>query len=157
MTKAINWDKVKIYAVSIIVPLLLGAVIGLLTSGSMDYQMLNQPPLSPPSILFPIVWTVLYALMGISDGMLRVKGLRDSGLSALYYAQLAVNLLWPVAFFVLKWRLFAFFWILLLDALVIAMTVGFYRRDKTAGLLQIPYIIWVLFASYLNLGIVILN
>ena len=147
----------KIYALSILVPLVLGALIGLLTSGSMDYQMLNQPPLAPPSVLFPIAWTVLYALMGISDGMLKAKNLQDSGLSALYYTQLAVNLLWPVAFFVLKWRLFAFFWILLLDALVIAMTVGFYRRDKTAGLLQIPYVAWVLFATYLNLGIVILN
>ncbi len=157
MTEAINWNKVKTYAFSIIVPLALGALVGLLTSGSMDYQMLKQPPLAPPSILFPIAWSLLYFLMGVSDGILKTKGLRDSNLSALYYAQLAVNLLWPVAFFVLKWRLFAFFWILLLDALVIAMTVGFYRRDKTAGLLQIPYVAWVLFASYLNLGIVILN
>ena len=75
----------------------------------------------------------------------------------MYCAQLAVNLLWPVFFFVLKWWLFSFFWIAALAVLVIVMTVRFYRRDETAGLLQIPYTVWVLFASYLNLAAYILN
>lgn len=150
-------SKFKNYALSIIIPLALGGIVGFLISGSMDYDMLDQPPLSPPSILFPIVWTLLYVLMGISFGILRDKHLDDSDVKLIYYVQLIVNLLWPIAFFVLKWRLFAFIWILILDALVVLMIFTFYKRNKTAALLQLPYLAWVLFASYLNLGVYILN
>ena len=150
-------SKFKNYALSIIIPLALGGIVGFLISGSMDYDMLNQPPLSPPSILFPIVWTILYVLMGVSFGILRDKHLNDSNVKLIYYIQLIVNLLWPIAFFVLKWRLFAFIWILILDVLVVLMIFTFYKRNKTAALLQLPYLAWVLFASYLNLGVYILN
>ena len=150
-------SKLKNYALSIIIPLALGGIVGFLISGSMDYDMLDQPPLSPPSILFPIVWTILYVLMGVSFGILRDKHLNDSNVKLIYYIQLIVNLLWPIAFFVLKWRLFAFIWILILDALVVLMIFTFYKRDKTAAFLQLPYLVWVLFASYLNLGVYILN
>lgn len=150
-------SKFKNYALSIIIPLALGGIVGFLISGSMDYDMLDQPPLSPPSILFPIVWTILYVLMGVSFGILRDKHLNDSNVKLIYYIQLIVNLLWPIAFFVLKWRLFAFIWILVLDALVVLMIITFYKRNKTAALLQLPYLAWVLFASYLNLGVYILN
>ena len=150
-------SKFKNYALSIIIPLALGGIVGFLISGSMDYDMLDQPPLSPPSLLFPIVWTLLYVLMGISFGILRDKHLDDSDVKLIYYVQLIVNLLWPIAFFVLKWRLFAFIWILILDALVVLMIFTFYKRNKTAALLQLPYLAWVLFASYLNLGVYILN
>ncbi len=150
-------SKLKNYALSIIIPLALGGIVGFLISGSMDYDMLDQPPLSPPSILFPIVWTILYVLMGISFGILQDKKLADSDVKLIYYIQLIVNLLWPIAFFVLKWRLFAFIWILILDALVVLMIFTFYKRDKTAAFLQLPYLVWVLFASYLNLGVYILN
>lgn len=157
MSVKTNWEKFKIYAVSIIVPVVLGAIVGFVTSGFMDYETLNKPPLAPPPILFPIVWSILYILMGFSYGNLKVDRLDGGTATTLYYAQLAVNLIWPIIFFVFKWRLFAFVWILLLDVLVIAMAVHFYRRKKLAGLLQIPYIMWVIFASYLNLGIYILN
>ena len=150
-------SKVRIYVQSILIPLVLGGLVGFLISGSMDYDTLKQPPLAPPSLLFPIVWTLLYILMGVSYGILWDKRLNDSGINTIYYVQLTVNLLWPIAFFVLKWRLFAFIWILLLLALVITMIVKFYAKDKVAGLLQIPYGVWVLFASYLNLGAFILN
>ena len=150
-------SKFKNYALSIIIPLALGGIVGFLISGSMDYDMLDQPPLSPPSILFPIVWTILYVLMGVSFGILRDKHLNDSNVKLIYYIQLIVNLLWPIAFFVLKWRLFAFIWILILDVLVVLMIFTFYKRNKTAALLQLPYLAWVLFASYLNLGVYILN
>ena len=123
----------------------------------MDYQSLQKPALAPPGILFPIVWSILYVLMGISYGILTEKGLLEPKLSAVYYIQLGVNLLWPILFFTLEWRLFAFVWILLLDALVAAMVVLFYRKNKLAGLLQLPYLAWVLFASYLNLAFFILN
>ena len=138
-------------------PLLLGAAVGFLTMGSMDYDNLNHPPLSPPGILFPIVWTILYILMGVSYGMIRQTGRPESSFLLIYYLQLGVNLLWPIAFFLLKWRLFAFFWIILLDVLVLVMVFKFYSKDRTTGLLQIPYAVWVIFATYLNLGVYLLN
>lgn len=150
-------SKFKNYALSIVIPLALGGIVGFLISGSMDYDMLDQPPLSPPSILFPIVWTILYVMMGVSFGILRENHLDDSDVKLIYYVQLIVNLLWPIAFFVLKWRLFAFIWILILDALVVTMIITFKRRDNLAAYLQFPYLAWVLFASYLNLGVYILN
>ena len=150
-------SKLRNYASAIAVPLLLGAAVGFLTMGSMDYDKLNQPPLSPPGILFPIVWTILYTLMGVSYAMIRQKGKPESSVSLIYYLQLGVNLLWPIAFFLLKWRLFAFFWIILLDVLVVTMLFRFYAKDRTAGLLQIPYTVWVVFATYLNLGVYLLN
>lgn len=157
MTVSLNWDRIKTYIVSILVPVVLGGIVGFIISGSMDYEELIQPVLSPPSFVFPIVWTILYILMGISYGILKDKMLVDSSISGIYYIQLFVNLLWPIAFFVLKWRLFAFIWIVVLDILVIIMAVRFYNKNKTAGLLQIPYILWTLFASYLNLFIYLLN
>lgn len=150
-------SKFKIYFKSIIIPLLVGAIIEFITSGSMDYNMLEKPPLSPPGIVFPIVWTILYTLMGISYGILKSNSLVDSNISSIYYLQLFVNALWSIFFFTLKWRLFAFGWILLLLALVIIMTIKFYNKNKIAGLLQIPYILWIIFASYLNLATFLLN
>jgi len=150
-------DKVKIYAKSILVPVLVGALVGIITSSFIDYNTLNQPPLSPPSILFPIVWTILYTLMGISYGILESNSLVDSRINFIYYLQLFVNALWSFFFFVFEWRLFSFFWILLLIALVIIMIIEFYRKNKIAGLLQIPYLLWLVFAAYLNFGVYLLN
>lgn len=149
--------KIKIYAKSILIPVLIGGIVGLIISSAIDYNSLQKPFLAPPSIVFPIVWTILYMLMGISYGILKSKGLTDKKIDLIYYIQLAVNAAWSIIFFLLKWRLFAFIWILLLDILVILMIIKFYKKDKTAGLLQIPYILWTLFASYLNLAIYILN
>lgn len=119
--------------------------------------MLSKPPLAPPPFLFPVAWSLLYLLMGISYGILRTRGLADTAVNTAYFGQLAVNLLWPVFFFVLKWRLFAFVWIAVLVILVIVMAIRFYQRQQTAGLLQLPYIAWTLFASYLNLSMYLLN
>ena len=113
--------------------------------------------MSPPGILFPIVWTILYVLMGVSFGILKSKKIADSKIKSIYYIQLAVNALWSFFFFTFEWRLFSFLWILLLDVLVIIMISRFYSKDKTAGLLQIPYLLWVLFATYLNFSFYILN
>lgn len=154
---AINRTKIKTYAVSILIPVALGALVGLLISGFMDYDALKKPVLAPPPLLFPIAWSILYVLMGVSHGILKDKRLTDTSADAVYYAQLAVNLLWPVFFFIFKWRLFAFIWIIVLAILVIITAVRFYRKDNTAGLLLLPYAAWTVFASYLNLGIVILN
>lgn len=150
-------SKFKIYAKSILIPLIVGAIVGFLISGSIDYETLKQPFLSPPSIVFPIVWTILYTLMGVSYGILMSNSLVDARINFIYYLQLFFNALWPIAFFILKWRLFAFIWIIALAILVIIMIVKFYDRNKIAGLLQIPYLIWTLFATYLNLSIYLLN
>ena len=150
-------NKIGIYIKSILFPVLVGALVGLITSGSMDYNMLQKPPLAPPGAVFPVVWTILYILMGISYGILKVNNQTDEEIDWIYYIQLAINALWSIIFFTFKWRLFAFIWIILLAIAVISMIIKFYNKNKVAGLLQIPYILWIIFAAYLNFGFYILN
>lgn len=150
-------SKFKIYLKSILIPVIVGAIVGFITSSFIDYNSLVQPPLAPPSILFPIVWSILYVLMGISYGILESNSLVDSDINLIYYLQLFVNALWSIFFFVLKWRFFAFLWILLLLVLVVIMIIKFYRKNKISGLLQITYLFWVAFATYLNFAIWLLN
>ncbi len=150
-------SKTKIYVKSILIPVFIEGIVGLIISGSIDYNSLQKPFLAPPSILFPIVWTILYILMGVSYGILESKSLIEPKTKFIYYLQLFVNATWSIIFFTLKWRLFAFIWIILLDLLVIIMIIEFYKKNKIAGLIQIPYLLWVLFASYLNLAVYLLN
>jgi len=150
-------NKLGIYIRSILLPVLGGAIVGIITSQSIDYNALKQPPLAPPSVLFPIVWTILYILMGVSYGILKSKEQTDKDVDLIYYGQLIVNYLWSFIFFVFKWRFFAILWIILLAVLVVIMITRFYGKDKTAGLLQIPYLLWVLFATYLTIGVYVLN
>lgn len=150
-------SKTKIYIKSILIPVIIGGIVGLIISSSIDYNSLEKPFLSPPSIAFPIVWTILYILMGISFAILESNQLTDKKTNLLYYTQLGFNALWSIIFFLLKWRLFAFIWIIILAILIIFMILNFYRKNKIAGLLQVPYLLWVLFASYLNIAIYILN
>ena len=150
-------NKIVIYIKSILLPVLVGALVGLITSGSMDYNMLQKPPLAPPGVVFPVVWTILYILMGISYGILKVNNQTDEEIDWIYYIQLAINALWSIIFFNFKWRLFAFVWIILLAVAIISMIRKFYNKNKIAGLLQIPYILWVIFATYLNFGFYIVN
>ena len=150
-------NKIIIYIKAILLPVLVGALVGIITSGSMDYNMLQKPPLAPPGAVFPIVWTILYILMGVSYGILKVNNQTDEEIDWIYYIQLAINALWSIIFFNFKWRLFAFVWIILLAVAVISMIRKFLKKNKISGLLQIPYILWVIFAAYLNLGFYILN
>lgn len=150
-------SKLKTYAFSILLPLIVGGVVGFLMNGNMDYNSLQKPPLSPPGIIFPIVWTILYILMGISYARLKTKDLNDTNIKLIYYTQLFINGFWSIFFFVLKARLFAFIWIILLLVSIIIMIILFYKKDKVSGLLQIPYLIWTLFATYLNLFFYLLN
>ena len=150
-------NKVGIYIKSILIPLIVGGVVGFITSNFMDYGSLEKPFLSPPGIVFPIVWTILYTLMGVSYGILKSNRLTDEKIDFIYYFQLAVNALWSIFFFVFKWRLFSFLWIILLAIAVTIMIIRFYSKNKLSGLIQIPYLLWVLFASYLNLSIYLLN
>lgn len=150
-------NKILIYIKSILVPLLIGGLVGIVTSKFIDYNSLIQPSWAPPSFLFPIVWTILYTLMGISYGILKSNSLLDSKASTLYYVQLFINALWSIFFFVFKWRLFSFVWILLLIIFVYLMIKNFYSKNKVAGLIQLPYLLWIIFASFLNLAAYILN
>lgn len=160
--KAIKKNKVASYAISIGIALAVGGASALLTMGNMDiYGELRQPPLAPPAILFPIVWTVLYVLMGISAAMIYTderapKAERSAALMP-YGASLFVNFFWSILFFNLRAFLPAFVWLVLLEFLVV-MTIISYRKINTgAALLQIPYAIWVAFAGYLNFAIWMLN
>ena len=150
-------SKVKIYIKSILIPVIVGGIVGIIISSSIDYNSLTKPFLAPPSIVFPIVWSILYIIMGISYEILESNEQIDGKINLIYYIQLGVNALWSIFFFLLKWRLFSFIWILLLAVLVIVMIIKFYQKNKVAGLIQIPYLLWVLFASYLNIAIYILN
>ena len=150
-------EKIKIYIKAILIPVIVGGIVGFLISSHIDYDTLQKPFLAPPAIAFPIVWSILYVLMGVSYGILKSNGLVDGDVDRIYYAQLFVNALWSVFFFMLKWRLVAFVWIVLLAILVLIMIIEFYNKNKVAGLLQVPYLLWVLFASYLNFSIYILN
>ncbi len=154
--------KYKPYIVSVVIALAVGGLSAAVTSGSMEvYSKINQPPLSPPSILFPIVWTILFTLMGISAALVyQFKDTKpDEVRTALivYAVNLAVNFLWSIIFFNMQAYLFAFIWILLLIAVIVVMIVLFKRISPLAAYLQIPYLLWVTFAAYLNLAIYILN
>lgn len=150
-------NKFKTYFKAILIPVLVGGIVGFFISGSIDYNSLEKPFLSPPSITFPIVWTILYILMGISYAILESNSLVNSKINSIYYLQLFFNALWPIAFFLLKWRLFAFIWIIILAVLIIIMIARFYEKQKTAAWLQVPYLLWALFATYLNFVVYLLN
>ena len=151
----------KTYAFWVLLSESVGALSGWLSRNGMKaYEsIVVQPPLSPPSWLFPVVWTILYALMGI--GAARVYAAskspeRSKGLN-LFIAQLIVNFFWSLIFFNAKVYGFALLWLVLLWGLVLWMIVEFRGVDKIAGNLQIPYLLWLTFVAYLNLGVWYLN
>lgn len=113
--------------------------------------------LSPPGIVFPIAWTIIYLLIGISYTLLKEKGKIAKETQQLYYTQLIFNYLWTFIFFVFRLRLLSVLWIIILDVLVIVMTYQFYKQNKLSGILLIPYVLWLLFATYLNISIYFLN
>lgn len=136
-------------------PLILGSLIGLLTSSDIDYNSLVKPPLSVPSIAFPIIWSILYLFIGITYYSFRKKS-DNEDIIKLYYVQLFVNLIWPILFFTFKLRFISILWILLLDVLV-ALLIKKLEKNRNLFYLLIPYLLWTLFATYLNIGIYILN
>jgi len=149
--------KIWHYAKSILIPVVVWAVVWIVMNSFIDYETLNLPSLAPSSATFPIVWTILYILMWISYWIILDKWLTDKKLNILYYIQLWVNALRSVVFFILKWRRFSFGWIILLDVLVLILLIKLYRKNKTAWLLQIPYMIRILFATYLTLAVCLIN
>lgn len=156
------FEKIKTYAISILIALAVGGLSAFFTRNSMNlYRDVITPPLSPPSILFPIVWTVLFILMGISAAMIYLdksaSGAQKSSALATYILSLIVNFFWSLIFFNLRAFLFAFFWLLLLLYLVIRTIMKYYKINRIAAYLQIPYAIWVTFAGYLTFAIWYLN
>ena len=137
-------------------PIILGSLVGFVINGYIDYNSLAKPFLAPPSWIFPVMWSIIYLLMGISYYIYR-KDDEDTIVSIIYYIQLFVNLLWSIIFFVFKFRLFACIWIVLLDVFVLFMVYLFWNKKRLSAYLNIPYMLWILFATYLTIGIYLLN
>ena len=149
--------KIIPYIFYLFFPLLVGGIVAFFIKNSIDYTSLVRPPLAPPKVLFPIAWTILYLFMGISYFLYK-KDFKENGcIDVLYYIQLFVNALWSIIFFLWKARFIAILWILLLDVLVVLLIYYFSHKKKISAFFNIPYLIWILFATYLTIGIYILN
>ena len=150
-----QWKKL---VVCLLLPLAVGGLAAFLTRNSMDlFAMVKKPPLSPPGWLFPVVWTILYLLMGFASYLVLVAEKPGRTAWKFYLAQLAFNFVWPILFFHLQMYLLSFVWLLLLWILILVTILWFTRFSRLAVYLLIPYLLWVTFAGYLNLGIYILN
>lgn len=142
----------------IAIPLAAGSLSALLSqSGMAAYAMMNKSALSPPEWVFPVVWTILYVLMGIASYLVLTSGKPNDAALTVYAIQLFFNFFWSILFFRLGLCVTAFIWLVLLWFLILGTTVLFYRIVKAAGYLMIPYLLWVAFAGYLNLSICLLN
>ena len=153
------WSKYRTIIIQVIVALLAGGLASLLGGDTAPlYERLVSPPLAPPGWVFPVVWTVLYILMGIAAGLVARSGDMDSGDAlALYYLQLGLNVLWPLVFFRFEWITFGAVWLFLLTAAVYAVWRRFRAINTAAGWLLVPYLLWCVFALYLNIGFAVLN
>ena len=150
----IQWKKL---IVCIALPLAVGALSSLVSGGADAFETLEKPALSPPGWLFPVVWSILYVLMGIASYLV-ITSEKDVKAAIFFYAlQLVFNFLWPVFFFGLELYLFSFVWLAVLWLLILFTAILFYRASPAAGYLIIPYLVWVTFAGYLNLSIYLLN
>lgn len=158
MTKRPEWKKL---IVSILIPLAVGGAAALIANGSFkDFEALNKPPLAPPAWAFPAAWTLLYILMGIAAYLVycseKYPGRIERALT-FYAVQLFMNFCWTLIFFNLKLYLAAFIWLVLLWGAIAGPALLFRFISKPAGWLMLPYLAWVTFAGYLNLGVYILN
>ncbi len=152
--------NIKKLLLSLALPLAVGGLSALISGGMGNYKIMNQPPLSPPGWVFPIVWTILYLLMGYAAYRVSVSGGEPEAVNKalrVYWAQLALNFLWPLVFFGLEWYLVAFIILIGLWVLIYWTMTLFSKLDKIAGDLLIPYLLWVTFAGYLNFGVYLLN
>jgi len=158
MVLKINLKKLL---VSLAVPLAVGGLSALISGGGMDaFESMKQPPLSPPGWLFPVVWTGLYLLMGYVWYRVSESGAPTWEISrarSAYTIQLVLNFFWSIWIFNFRLYLFSFVWLVALWVAILITLIRFWRIDKVAGILLIPYLAWVSFAGYLNLGIAILN
>ena len=147
----------KVYIFFIVLSLGIGALSAFLTRNNMNiFDTVAKPPLAPPAAMFPIVWSGLYILMGIGAAMVYLREPQSDALTV-FAINLALNFFWSIIFFNMRAFGFAFIWLLLLLAVVIIMAVKFFRIEKLAGYLQIPYVLWLILAGYLNLFIFLTN
>lgn len=161
------WQKYKkyipSYLVAIAIPLLVGIISALLTKDNMQiFDEITKPPLSPPAALFPIAWGILYILMGVSSAMIynsindKNRELARQALTY-YIISLAFNFLWSILFFNLRVFAIAVLCLAILLFFIIKTTLSYFKINRVAAYLQIPYILWVIFAGYLNIAIAIIN
>lgn len=151
----IQWKKLII---CLAIPLAVGGLSAFLTRNSMEtFETINKPILAPPGWLFPVVWTILFILMGIASYLVLTSGKPSASALTIYGIQLVFNFFWSIIFFNLEMYLFAFIWLVVLWLLILKTTILFYQISKPAGYLMIPYLLWVTFAGYLNLAIFLLN
>lgn len=149
------------FLILILFPLGVGGLSALLTYPNMQlYQELAKPPLSPPAVVFPIAWTILYLMMGIASFLIMTNNgslweiLRAN---VCYFIQLAMNFFWSLIFFNCRFYAFALVWLLLMYVFIFLCTKYFFKIDRRAGWLMVPYNLWMIFAAYLNLAVVIIN
>lgn len=156
------WAKFKPHIISAAIALAVGSLSAFLIRNNLYlYDIINKPAFSPPAFLFPVVWAVLYILMGISSARIWLQKenasyeVMDSLLA--YALQLILNFFWLILFFNMRTFLFSFLWLVVLWASILKMIFKFSVLDKTAAYLNIPYVLWVTFAGYLNFMIYLLN
>ena len=147
--------KIKKLIIAILIPLLLGIIVSLFINTDI-YDVIIKPEISPPKIVFPIVWTILYILMGISNYIINKDNKKEVP-NLIYYISLAINLIWPIIFFNTQEYLISLLIIIILIIFVALTIIEYFKTSKISGYLQIPYIIWLLFALYLNYQVLILN
>lgn len=137
-------------------PLLIGGLVSFVIKDFINYQEIIKPLLAPPKFIFPIAWSIIYFLMGISYALLN-KNIVDKTNKIIYYGQLLVNAFWSIIFFIFHNYGLSFIWIILLDILVSLMIYRFYKINKISAYLNLGYLIWIFFATYLTGAIWLLN
>ena len=153
--------------IAILIPLLVGGLSAFITKNAMMmFDTIKKPPLSPPGIIFPIAWSILYVLMGIASYLiynLDIKKLNDAQVVLrkntliIYAIQLVFNFFWSIIFFKFSMYKFAFVWLVILWVLVFVFIKNAFKLNKVSAYLMVPYLLWMTFAGYLNIMIAVLN
>ncbi|MBE6778434.1 MAG: tryptophan-rich sensory protein [Ruminococcaceae bacterium] len=153
----IQWKKLLL---CLAIPLAVGGLSALLSGNMEHFETLEKPPLAPPGWLFPVVWTILFLMMGLASYLVAVSDAPPTEKQRalrVYGLQLGFNFLWSILFFRFEEYLFAFIWLVILWVLIAITLLRFVRIRPAAGRLLVPYLAWVTFAGYLNFGIYLLN
>lgn len=153
------YKKISTLIICILIPIAVGSLSALFTQNTLStFNQINKPSLSPPAIVFPIVWFLLYLLMGISSYIICSSDSSLKKTALMWYGiQLFFNFTWSLIFFNLQNYLFSFIWLIALIFCILIMMMKFYKISPLAAYLQIPYLLWCLFAAYLNFSIYMLN
>jgi tryptophan-rich sensory protein len=154
-----NWSKIKPYVIFLLIVFAVSALCSVVTAyGMPHYDELQKPALTPHRNVFAVVWNIIYVLMGIGAALVWKSSSPDRQHAMLLFGlQLAINLLWTIFFFGMKAPFFALCWLIALWIIVLNMIWSYYPISRAAALMQLPYLFWLTFAGYLNLGIWVLN